>query len=139
MRERTELPEEKDGALLRSAALGRETCLHIASARLVGKRVMVVDQPHQPFLKHMGVDLRRRNVGVAEQLLHRAEIRAVLQEMAGKGVADHMRRYFRGGDAGAGGERLELTREHLARQMPALPSGGEQIWARGQSRRSVAK
>ena len=53
---------------------------------------MLLDQPSQPLLDDMGVDLRGRDVGVAEELLHRAQIGAVLQKMAGKGVAEHVRR-----------------------------------------------
>ena len=34
----------------------------------------------------MGVDLRRREIGVTQHLLHRAQIGAALQEMSGKGV-----------------------------------------------------
>ena len=48
--------------------------------------VMLLDKPPQPLLDDMGVDLRRRNVGVAEELLHRAKIGATLEEMAGKSV-----------------------------------------------------
>ena len=46
---------------------------------LVGKRVMVGEQSYQPLLKDMGVDLGGRDVGVAEQLLDRPEVGAVLQ------------------------------------------------------------
>ena len=42
---------------------------HITIPDLVGKRVVIVDQPHQPFLQHMRINLCRRYVGMAEQLL----------------------------------------------------------------------
>ena len=45
----------------------------------------------QALVEHMGVDLRRGDVGVAEQFLHDAQIGAVLQQMAGEGVAQHVR------------------------------------------------
>ena len=44
-----------------------------------------------PLVEHMSVNLRRRNIGVAEQFLHDAQIGAVLQQMAGEGVAQSMR------------------------------------------------
>ena len=58
----------------------------------LSQRVMLLDKAPQPLLDDMGVDLCGRDVGVAKELLHRAQIRAVLQEMAGEGVAEHMRR-----------------------------------------------
>ena len=48
--------------------------------------MQVADQPRQALVEHMGIDLCRRDVRVAEQLLHRPEIGAVLQEMAGEGM-----------------------------------------------------
>ena len=38
-----------------------------------------------------GVHLRGRNIGVAKQLLHRSQILAGLQNVAGKAVAQHVR------------------------------------------------
>jgi hypothetical protein len=55
--------------------------------------VMLLDKAPQSLLDDMGVDLGGRDVGVAEELLHRAQIRAVLQEMAGEGMTEHMRRH----------------------------------------------
>ena len=43
-----------------------------------------------------GIDLRGGDIGVAQQLLHRAQIAAGLQQVAGKRVAQHMRMYGRG-------------------------------------------
>ena len=40
---------------------------------------------------------------MAEQVLDHAQIGAVLQEMAGEGVSQHMRAYPRRGNAGRGG------------------------------------
>ena len=39
------------------------------------------------------IDLGSADVGVAEQLLHAAQVAAGLQHVAGKGVAQHMRMY----------------------------------------------
>ena len=64
---------------------------HLASAGLFRERVMFGDERPQSLLEHMGVNLRRRDVGMAEQLLHDAEIGAVLEEVAREGMAKHMR------------------------------------------------
>ena len=81
--------------------------------------MVLLDEPPQPLLDDVGVDLRRRDISMAEKLLHRAQISPPLQKMAGKGVSQHMRR-----DAGrlyprGKGERLELLPETLAGQMLA--------------------
>jgi hypothetical protein len=39
----------------------------------------------------MGVDLRGFHIGMAEQLLHRANVLAALQQMRGKAVAQRVR------------------------------------------------
>src|SRR6266545_3703454 len=83
----------------------------------LSERMMLLDQAPQPLLDDMSVDLRRRDVGVAEKLLHGAEIGASLQKMAGKSVAEHVRRDARWLDARGDGERLELLAEALAGQM----------------------
>ena len=61
---------------------------------------MLFDEASEPLLYDMGIDLRGGNVGVAEKLLHRAQIGAPLQEMAGKGVTQHVRRDAIGLDPG---------------------------------------
>jgi hypothetical protein len=43
-----------------------------------------------PLLGQMGVDLRGTNISVTQHLLHRTEIRAVLQQMGGEGMAEGM-------------------------------------------------
>ena len=68
------------------------------------QRVQIPHQALEPLLQHMGVDLRRRNVGVAEQGLHDAEVGAIVQEVAGEGVAEHVRADPVGRNAGIGGE-----------------------------------
>ena len=48
------------------------------------------------FVRHMSVDLRCGNVGVAEGGLDGAEIGAVWKQVGGEGVANGVRRYFLG-------------------------------------------
>ena len=47
----------------------------------------------QALARDVGVDLRRRNVRMAQQQLHDAEIGAVIQQMRGKSVTQRMRRH----------------------------------------------
>ena len=77
--------------------------------------VVLLDKPPQPLLDDMGIDLGGRDVGVAEELLHRTQIRAVLQEMAGEGMTEHVRRDARRLDAGGSCECLQLLAEALPR------------------------
>ena len=42
---------------------------------------------------HMRVDLGRPDVGVPEQLLYRAYVRAVLEHVRGEAVPENVRRY----------------------------------------------
>jgi len=44
----------------------------------------------QPFPCHMGIDLCRGDVDMAEHQLHGAKIRSPFKEMAGKGMAEEM-------------------------------------------------
>jgi len=41
----------------------------------------------------MGIDLRRRNIGVAEHRLHRAQVGAAFEQIGRKGVTQGVRRY----------------------------------------------
>src|SRR5215207_9536841 len=88
------------------------------------QRVMLLDEAPQPLLVDMGIDVRGRNVVVAEQLLHRSQIGAPLQQVAGKGMAQHMWRDPAGVDPGGECERLQLLTEALAGEMPA--AGGRE-------------
>ena len=83
------------------------------------QRMMPLDETPQALLDDMGVNLRGRDVGVAEKLLHRTQIGAPLQEMAGESVTEYMRRDAGGLDAGGKRERLQLLTETLARQVLA--------------------
>jgi hypothetical protein len=60
-------------------------------ALAIGQRVQIAHQAFEPLFDHMGVDLRGRNIGMSEQRLHDPQIRAVVQQMAGEGVAQHVR------------------------------------------------
>ena len=60
---------------------------------------MPLRNPHlQRSIRHVRVDLRRRNAAVAEEALDVADVDAFLQEVGGDGVAEHV-----GGDAVADG------------------------------------
>ena len=53
---------------------------------------MVVDQGLEPGRQDVGVNLGGRDVGVPQHLLDAPQIRAVIEEMGGEGVAQHMGR-----------------------------------------------
>ena len=82
---------------LHEAAFTAVTRSRAAGVLIVGgpvffrERVQIADEAFQPFFEHMGIDLRGRNVGVAEECLHHAQIRTVMQQVAGKGVAQYVR------------------------------------------------
>ena len=59
-------------------------------------------------VREMGVDLGRRQAGVAEQLLDRAQIRPSFQQVRGEGVAQGVRT---GAGRGAGGSHPPLDHE----------------------------
>ena len=90
------------------------------------QRMQVAHQALQPLLDHMGVDLRGRDVGVAEQRLHDAQVGAVVQEMAGEGVTQHMRRDQPRRQAGGRRQFLQVARKMLPGQMSALAERGKQ-------------
>ncbi len=49
-----------------------------------------VDQLHQPLAVDMGVDLRRRDIGMTEQGLERAQVRSPGQQVSGKCMPQNM-------------------------------------------------
>ena len=63
-----------------------------AAAARLRQRMVRLDQPLQPLGQHVGVDLRGRDVGVAEQQLQAAQVGAARQHVAGEGMAQHVRR-----------------------------------------------
>ena len=79
--------------------------------------VMLLDKAPQPLLDDVGVDLRGRDIGMAQELLHRAQISSLLQQMTGKGMTENMRRDARRLDARGDGKRLQLLAEALPGQM----------------------
>lgn len=54
-------------------------------------RMMLAMQLLQPFARDMGIDLRGGDVGMPQQHLHHAQIGAVVEQMGGKSVAQHVR------------------------------------------------
>src|SRR5581483_955548 len=81
--------------------------------------MMLLDKPPEALFDHVGVDLRRRDVGMTQELLHGAQVGAALEQVAGEGVAQHVRRDARRLDPRRDRQRLELLTEALARQMLA--------------------
>ena len=59
-----------------------------------------VDQFDQRLCSDMGVDLRRGDIGVAEQGLQGAQISAAFEQVGSEGVAQDVRRDALGRDAG---------------------------------------
>ena len=98
----------------------------MAGAVLVRQGMQVPDHGLEPFLEDMGVDLRGRDIGMAEQCLHDAQIGAVLQQMARKGVPQNMRADGLGSQAALYGQRFQVAREMLPGQMAALAEGRKQ-------------
>src|SRR5262245_50314845 len=86
---------------------------------------MLFDQASQALLDDVSIDLRRRDVGMAEELLHGAQIGAPLQKVAGKGMAENVRRDARGFNPGGESECLQLLPEALAGEMLASARGEE--------------
>src|SRR5947209_10760993 len=74
----------------------------------------------------MRINLRRRNIGMAEQLLDDAQIRAVLQQVAGKGVAQNVRADAPPGKTGRRRGRFEVACKSLAREVSAFAVGREE-------------
>ena len=58
--------------------------------------MMIGDERGEAVLENVRVDLGRADVGVAEQLLNDAKVGPVLQQMAGEGVAQDVRRHLVG-------------------------------------------
>src|SRR5260221_2956686 len=94
--------------------------------------MMRLDQGAQPVALDVGIDLRRRDIGVAEHLLDAAEIGAVIEQMAGEGMAQDMRRDARRIDARLDRERLEELAAAPPRQM-ALRAARREEEGRGRA------
>src|SRR5262245_3343741 len=65
-------------------------------------------------VSYVRVDLRRRNIAVSQQRLHRARISAMLQKVRGKAVPQRMRRNV--GHSGCRRVLLDYRPRILARQ-----------------------
>ena len=85
----------------------------------------VAHKRFQPFFQDMRIDLRRRDIGMSEKCLHDTEICAVVEQMAGEGVTQHMRAQARGLNTARRSERLKLACEMLPREMTGFPKRGE--------------
>ena len=92
----------------------------------VRERMRGLDQPAQPLALDMGIDLRRRDVGVAEHLLHAAQIGAAVEQMAGEGMAQHVRRQPRRVEPGFQRQLLEQLAAALPRQVALAAARREQ-------------
>ncbi len=88
--------------------------------------MQIAHEAFEAFFQYMGIDLRGRNVGMTEQRLHDPKIGPVVQEVAGKSVTQNMRADLCRPQSGGRGQRLEFTREMLARQMTAVAERREQ-------------
>lgn len=98
-----------------------------------GERVVVVDEALQAFFKDVGVDLRRRDIGVAEKLLDRAQIGAAVEEMAGERMAQDVRADALWSYACGGCHLLQFLGEALAGEMTLGARGGEKPTACGRA------
>src|SRR5580658_9796177 len=88
--------------------------------------MQIANEAFQSFLEHVGIDLRGRDVGVTEERLYDAQVRAVVQEVTGESMPQHMGAQLRGAQPGGGRKRLELAGKMLAGDMAGLTEGREQ-------------
>ena len=63
----------------------------------------------EPFGRHPGVDLGRAHRGVTQQLLHRADVGAVVQQVGRARVTQHVRAHVRRRDHGLGAQRRSTS------------------------------
>src|SRR5262245_19112277 len=96
-----------------------------AALSFLTQRVQIAHQALEALLKHMGVNLCRGDVGVAEQRLHHPKVGAVVQEMTRESVAEHVRAHLRGAQSGGGGKRLQFAGKVLTSQVAGLTERGE--------------
>ena len=76
------------------------------------------NQPSEPVLGDMSIDLSGGNVGMAQHLLDAAEVRAMVDQVRGEGVPEHMGREPPGIDADLGRQLFQRLGEALAGQVP---------------------
>ncbi len=75
---------------------------------------MIAHHRLEPLVEHVGVDLRRCDVGVSEHLLHRAKIGAVREQVARERVAQYVGRRAARLDPGRRREFFQELREAVA-------------------------
>jgi len=63
---------------------------NIPTFQSLASRMISLMYLFQPFTCHMGIDLCRRDVNMAEHQLHGAEIRSPFKKMAREGMAEEM-------------------------------------------------
>jgi hypothetical protein len=61
-----------------------------------GERMRPVHHLPEMILGDMGVDFRGGDIGMAQQGLHRTQVRTAFHQMRGEGMAQDMRRNFGG-------------------------------------------
>jgi hypothetical protein len=86
---------------------------HKIARQSIGKGVQVTNKLNKTFFQNVCIDLRGCDIGMPKHLLHRAEIGAVLQQMACKCMAENVRRNRLGGQARARSERFQFAGENL--------------------------
>src|SRR5689334_4584645 len=98
----------------------------MARLSLARQGVRGLDHLGQMVLCNMGVDLRGRNVGVAQHGLYAAQIRSTFHKVRRKGVAQHMRRQLLGIELGRDRQLLEHLMTTTARQMSFRSARGKE-------------
>jgi methionine biosynthesis protein MetW len=88
--------------------------------RLTRHRVQVPDHVLQPVVEHVGVDLRGRDIGMAEQLLDDPQVGPVLEQVARESVAQDVRADLVRAQSRCGGEHFQLAAEGLAGEVSCL-------------------
>ena len=80
--------------------------------------MMLQNQTAQAFFKHMRVDLRRRDVGMSEELLNCTKVGTAVEQMARECMPQHVGADPPWIEAGGKGKLLELLRKPLPGEMP---------------------
>jgi len=87
--------------------------------------MVVLDQGLEPLVEHVGVNLGCRYIGVAEHLLQRPEVGAVVQQVGGEGMAQDVGRDLVAGDPGLDRQVFQELPDPLPGQVACLGAGGE--------------
>jgi hypothetical protein len=88
------------------------------ASSLARQRVLLEHQFLEALFKHVGVDLGGCDISVAEQLLHRAQVRPAVQQMAREGMAQDVRTDALWVDVSGFSNRFQILADTLTRQMP---------------------